>query len=98
MARYYQYRCPAGHERTRRHPMAYDQETICICGEKMHRVPQPFMVQWNGLAPSQGALGPAALDLLDPAKQEERIEAYAAKKAARGEEWTPPKVVKHGNR
>jgi len=98
MARYYQYRCPDGHERQRRHPMLWDIETICVCGLPMHRVPQAFMVHWGGLAPSQGGLGPAALDLLDPAKQEKRIEAYAAKKAARGETWTPPKVVRHGNR
>lgn len=98
MARYYLYRCPEKHERTRRHPIAWNIETICVCGLPMHRVPQPVQIHWGGLAPSQGGLGPAALDMLDPAKQEERIADYAAKKAARGEAWTPPRVVKHGNR
>jgi len=89
MIRYYLYRCPDGHERTRRHPHTWEHVTVCLCGKPMHRVPQPFKVNWNGLAPSQGGLGKAALELLDPNEQARLKDDYAAKKARRGEVWSP---------
>lgn len=89
MIRHYLYRCPDGHERQRRHPHDWPHTTTCLCGQPMHRVPQPFRVNWGGLAPSQGGLGPAAKALLDPREQDRLKEAYAAKKSARGEAWSP---------
>lgn len=88
MLRYYLYRCPDGHERQRRHPHTWESETMCMCGKPMHRVPQVFRVNWGGLAPSQGGLGPAAKALLDPNEQARLKDAYAAKKAKRGEVWS----------
>jgi len=54
----------------------------------MHRVPQSFKVNWNGLAPSQGGLGKAATELLNPNEQARLKDNYAEKKAKRGENWS----------
>lgn len=40
------------------HGMKEDPYIRCDCYAKMHRVPQNFLLNWNGLAPSQGELNP----------------------------------------
>ena len=89
MIRNYLYRCPDGHERNRRHPIDWPHATTCLCGKAMHRVPQSFRVNWGGLAPSQGGLGKAARELLNPNEQARLKDNYAEKKAKRGENWSP---------
>jgi len=53
----YVYKCPAGRTIELEHRIYYSTAVICAeCGERMYRVPQPFLVNWNGLRPSQGEL------------------------------------------
>lgn len=63
---YYVYKCPEGHERTVLHKMSYEGDIGCnLCARKMHRVPQPFRVNWGGPAPSQWEIDPALKEHAD---------------------------------
>ena len=43
-----------GHERPEVHGMTENPLIVCqICGETMHRKPQVFAVNWNGLPPHE---------------------------------------------
>lgn len=51
----YVYKCSICHNtRTVIHGMNEDREELCRCDTVMHRVPQPFAVNWNGNPPSVG--------------------------------------------
>lgn len=75
----------------RSHPVEQcDDDHPCPrCHARMHRVPQTFRVNWNGLPPHLETMqdSPARADLLNPRHQAERRESYAATKAARGESY-----------
>lgn len=53
---------------------------LCDCDTPMHRVPQEFMVQWNGLKPSQG----------DPPKVYKELMATKAEREQKFYEKTRP--------
>lgn len=48
------------HTETVTHRMLYTTGIVCAaCGLEMWRKPQPFLVNWGGIRPSQGELAPA---------------------------------------
>ena len=66
----YLMRCKNGHEQTVFQHMEPTAQTTCpICGSPMWRKPQPVMVNWNGLRPSQGELHPEIKELVDTAPE-----------------------------
>lgn len=72
----YVYTCEQGHRIERRERMFYSTAVVCDCGGEMHRVPQPFTVNWNGLAPSQGELHPNIRQHIENApERREQVEA-----------------------
>lgn len=75
----YVYKCNACNtSRTIIHSMMENRMELCInCGEAMHRVPQPFSVNWNGNPPSVGT-HPLVEQL--NATYDERRDAFAKKK------------------
>jgi putative FmdB family regulatory protein len=52
----YVYRCTTcGKTEEISHKIAeVDEKYSCSMGHEMHRVPQPFLVNWSGPSPSQG--------------------------------------------
>lgn len=62
----YVYRCSQGRNKVVEHRMLYSTGVICEeCGETMWRVPQPVMVNWGGLRPSQGFITGEIKDHID---------------------------------
>ena len=87
----YRYKCREGHEQTVTHSMVAEPIVLCgECGAVMWRVPQAPLIVWNGLPPHmEHYIGPAAKELNNPNEQARLQDVYAAKKAARGEEYSP---------
>lgn len=77
----YQYKCNGSHFVVLTHSInECDSPHYCPqCGGIMHRVPQNFAVNWNGLPPHlEGARSPVVQNFLDTA--DERRENYLANK------------------
>lgn len=78
----YIYRCPACDKKTEiSHSMNEDFSVCKTCGGKQHRVPQPFLVNWNGLPPSVGESPQAVQDHLR--NRERNLDDYYQRKEER---------------
>jgi len=76
----YIYKCPTCHStRTVFHRMDIENSELCHCGQDMHRVPQPFSVNWNGPPPSAGGKHHLVEKL--NATYDERRDKFAKRKA-----------------
>lgn len=77
----YRYRCPNGHEQSITHPMSWPGPVLCdTCGSVMQKRPQVLSVNWKGLRPSKGEVGPIIRNLLDtaPRRRDEFMEQHDA--------------------
>lgn len=88
----YVYRCDVcGAEFEIEHDVAgCDTAHPCLnCGiGQTHRVPQVVRWNWGGLPPHEHVdTHPEVADLLDERARDNRMAAYAEKKAERGETW-----------
>lgn len=71
----YQYTDQNGHIYHATHRMLYSTGVTCtVCGAEMWRRPQPVMVSWGGLAPSQGDMPLVGKHLI--ATADERRDAF----------------------
>lgn len=76
----YVYKCAVCKStRTVTHGMNTGGYELCHCGNGMHKVPQPFRVNWNGPPPSKGGLHPTVQQF--NATFDERKDAFAKRKA-----------------
>jgi putative FmdB family regulatory protein len=68
----YNYKCERGHEIEIEHSIStLDHPRYCVkCTTKMHRVPQPPRVNWNGLPPHEAdARPPVIQNFIDDATE-----------------------------
>lgn len=79
----YIYGCEEKHRQEEWHGMSEEPVIICVkCGRKMHRVPQAFGVNWNGLPPHlEHTRHPNIQNFIDTADQ--RRDKYLATKGTK---------------